>query len=148
MPYHPSRPVTSPSCYIKTSSSLCGEESRRLEQAPLLPSRLNGARRRSKSEMLDLLTESGMDEAVLDESLVLDDALSFGLEEFQLLDQVCVILVELSVSVDVREESPVIEVVDGILEDGVGGLVAPEATPKPAGKWFEGFVRCVIGRGV
>ena len=67
--------------------------------------------------MFDLLTESGMDEAVLNESSVLDDTLSFGLEELQLLDQVCIILVELSVSVDVGEESPVIEVVDSILEN-------------------------------
>ena len=78
--------------------------------------------------MLDLLAESGMDEAVLDKSSVLDDALSLCLEKFNLLDQVRIILVELSVSVDVREESPVIEVVDGVLEDSVGGAVAPEAS--------------------
>ena len=89
-----------------------------------------------------------MDEAVLDESLVLDNTLSFCLEEFQLLDQVCVILVELSVSVDVGEEPPVIEVVDSILENSVGGAVTPEAVAEPSGKGFEGFVRCVIGRGV
>ena len=141
MPYHPSRPVTLPFCYMETSSSLSGEESGRLERAPLLPSRLNGARSRSKSEVLDLLTESGVDEAVLDKSSVLDDALSFCLEEFQLLDQVCVILVELSVSVDVCEESPVIEVVDGVLENRIAGAVAPEAAAKPGGVGFEGFVR-------
>ena len=148
MPYHPSRPVTSPSCYIETSLSLSGEESRRLERTPLRPSRLNGARRRSKSEVFDLLAESGMDEAVLDEGSVLNNALSFGLEKLQLLDQVRIILVELSVSVDVSEESPVVEVIDGILEDGIGGTVTPEAAAKPGGKGFEGFVRCVIGRGV
>ena len=148
MPYHPSRPVTSPSCYIETSSSLSGEESRGFEQAPLLPARLNDARRRSKSEMFDLLAESGVDETVLDEGSVLNNALSFSLEKLQLLDQVCIILVELSVSVDVGEESPVIEVIDGVLEDGVGGAVSPEVVAKPGGKGFEGFVRCVIGRGV
>ena len=148
MPYPPSRPVTSPSHYIETSSSLSGEESRQLERAPLLPSRLNGARRRSKSEMFDLLAESGVDEAVLDEGSVLDDALSFGLEELQLLDQVCIILVELLVSVDVGEEPPVIEVIDGVLENGIGGMVAPEVATKPGGEGFERFVRCVIGRGV
>ena len=148
MPYHPSRPVTSPLRYIETSSSLSGEESRRFEWTPLLPSRLDGARSRSKSEMFDLLTKSGVDESVLDESSDLDDTLSFGLEELQLLDQVRVILVELSVSVDVGEESPVVEVVDGVLEDGVGGAIAPEATTEPGGKGFKGFVRCVIGRGV
>ena len=91
--------------------------------------------------MLDLLAESGVDKVVLDKSSVLDDALSFCLEEFQLLDQVRVILVELSVSVDIREESPVIEVVDGILENRIAGAVAPEAAVKPGGEGFEGFVR-------
>ena len=78
--------------------------------------------------MLDLLTESGVDEAVLNKSSVLDDALSLCLEKLKLLDQVRVILVELSVSVDIRKESPVIEVVDGVLEDSVGGTVAPETS--------------------
>ena len=66
-----------------------------------------------------------MDEAVLDKSPILDDALSFGLEKLDLLDQVCVILVKLSISVDVSEESPVIEVVDGVLEEGIAGAVSP-----------------------
>ena len=98
--------------------------------------------------MFDLLAESGMDEMVLDKSSVFDDAFSFCFEEFQLLDQVRVILVELLVSVDVGEESPVIEVVDGVLKNGIGGTVAPEAAAKPGGKWLEGLVRGVIGRGV
>ena len=75
--------------------------------------------------MFDLLAESGVDEAVLNKSSVLDDALSFGLEKLDLLDQVRIILVELSVSVDIGEESPVIEVIDSILEDGIAGAVAP-----------------------
>ena len=75
--------------------------------------------------MFDLLAESGVDEAVLNKGLVLDDALSFGLKELDLLDQVRVILVELPVSVDIGEESPVVEVVDGILEDGIAGTIAP-----------------------
>ena len=98
--------------------------------------------------MFDLLAELGVDEPVLDKSSVLDDALSFGLEKLQLLDQVCVILVKLSVPVDVCEESPVIKVIDGVLEDSIGGVVAPEAAAEPGGEGFEGFVRCVIGRGV
>ena len=91
--------------------------------------------------MFDLLAESGVDESVLDKSLVLDNTLSFSLEEFQLLDQVRVILVKLSVSVDVCEEPPVIEVVDGILKDSIAGAVAPKAAAEPGGKGFEGFVR-------
>ena len=98
--------------------------------------------------MLDLLAELGVDEAVLDEGSVLDDALSFRLKKFQLLDQVRIILVELSVSVDVCEEPPVIEVVDGVLENGIGGAVAPKAAAKPGREGFEGFVRCIVGRGI
>ena len=98
--------------------------------------------------MFDLLAELGMDEAVLNNSSVLDDAFSFHFKKLQLLDQVCVILVELSVSVDVGKESPVIEVVDGILKNGIGGAITPEAVVKPGGEGLEGFVRQVIGRGV
>ena len=98
--------------------------------------------------MLDFLAESGMDEAVLDESLVLDDTLSFCLKKLQLLDQVCIVLVELSISVDVGKESPVIEVVDSVLENGIGGSVAPKATSEPGGEGFQWFVRGIIRRGI
>ena len=98
--------------------------------------------------MFDLFTESGMDKVVLDKSSVLDDALSLCLEELQFLDQVHVILVELVILVDVGKESPVVEVVDCVLKDGIGGTVTPEATTEPGGEGFQGFVRCVIGRGI
>ena len=98
--------------------------------------------------MFDLLAELGMDEAVLNKSSVLDDAFSLHLEELQLLDQIGVVLVELAISVDVGEESPVIKVIDCILKDGIGGVVAPEVMTEPGGKGFQGFVRCVIGRGI
>ena len=89
-----------------------------------------------------------MDEMVLDNSAVLDDALSLCLEEFQLLDQVCIVLVKLSISVDVGEEPPVIKVVDSILENGISGAVAPEAAAEPGREGFKGFVRCVVGRSI
>ena len=98
--------------------------------------------------MFDLLAELGMDEAVLDESLVFDDALSFCFKELQLLDQVCIVLVELSIAVDIGEESPVVEVIDGILENGIGGAVAPEATMEPGGEGLQWFVRGIVGSGV
>ena len=98
--------------------------------------------------MFDLLAELGMDNAVLNKSSVLDDALLFHLEELQLLDQVCIVLVELAILVDIGKESPIIEVINSILKDGIGGAVAPEAMMEPGGKGFQGFVRCVIGRGV
>ena len=101
-----------------------------------------------KSEVFDLLAELGVDEVVLNDSSVFDNALSFCFEELQLLDQVRIVLVKLSISVDVGEESPIIEVVDGILKNGISGAVAPEVTTEPGGRWLEGFVRGIIRRGV
>ena len=98
--------------------------------------------------MLDLFCESGADEALLDDGVVLDDTLLLHLKEVQFLDEVCIILVELLVSVDVGKESPVIEVVDSILENGIGGLVAPKATMEPGREWLQWLIRGVIGRGV
>ena len=98
--------------------------------------------------MFDFLTELGMDEAVLNNSAVLNDALLFCLEELQLLDQVYIVLVELTILVDISKESPVIEVIDGVLEDGISGLVTPEATAEPGGEGFQGFVRCIVRRGI
>ena len=98
--------------------------------------------------MFDLLAELGMDEAVLDESSVLDDTFSFCFEELQLLDQVHIVLVELTISVDVSEESPVIKVIDSILKNGIAGTITPEAMTEPGGEGFQRFVRGIIGRGV
>ena len=98
--------------------------------------------------MFDFLAKLGMDKAVLDNSSVFDNAFSFRFEKLQLLDQVCIVLVELSISVDIGEESPVVEVIDGVLENGIGGAIAPEAAVKPGGERLEGFVRGIIGRGI
>ena len=89
-----------------------------------------------------------MDEVVLDKSSVFDNAFLLRLEELQLLDQVCIVLVELAISVDVGKESPVIKVIDGVLENGIGGTVTPEAMMEPGGKGLQGFVRGVIRRGI
>ena len=101
-----------------------------------------------KSEVFDFFCESGGDKAFLDDGMVLDNALSLHLKEVQLLDEVCVVLVELSVLVDIHEESPVIEVIDSVFEDGIGGLIAPEAAMEPGGEQLHWFVRGVIRRSV
>ena len=98
--------------------------------------------------MLDLFCESGQDEVLFDKSTALDDALPFCFQEVQLLDDVGVLLVILTISVDIGKESPVIEVVDGILEDGICGLVAPKAMTEPGREQLHGFVRGVVGSGV
>ena len=83
--------------------------------------------------MLDPVCESSGDEALLDEGMVLDGALVVCFQKLQLLDEVGAFLVILPVPVDVGEESPVIEVIDCILKDGIGCSVAPEATVEPGG---------------
>ena len=98
--------------------------------------------------MFDFFSELGVDKVVLDNSAVFDDALLLCLEELQLLDQVCIVLVELAILVDVGEESPVVKVIDSVLENGIGGPVTPEVTAEPGREGFQGLVRCIIGRGV
>ena len=98
--------------------------------------------------MLDLLCKSGRDEVFLDEGVAFDDTLPLCLQEVQLLDDVGVLLVVLLVLVDIGKESPVVEVIDGILEDGVGGLVTPKATMEPGREWLHQLVRGVVGSGI
>ena len=98
--------------------------------------------------MFDLLCELGQDEAFLDEGVAFDDALPLCLQEVQLLDDVGIFLVVLPVSVDVSKESPVIEVIDGILKDGIGGSVTPKAMMEPGGEWLHWLVRGVVGSGI
>ena len=98
--------------------------------------------------MFDFFCKSGADEALFDKSMVLDDTLSLHLKEVQLLDEVRIILVELAISVDVREESPVIEVIDGILKNGISGSITPEVMMEPGREQLQWLVRGVIGRSI
>ena len=98
--------------------------------------------------MLDLFCELGADKVFLDEGMVFEDTLSLHLKEVQLLDEVRIVLIELSILLDISKESPVIEVVDGILKNGISGSVTPEAMTEPGREWLQWLVRGVIGRGV
>ena len=80
--------------------------------------------------------------------MALDDALTFCFQEVQLLDDVGILLVVLAISVDIGEESPVVEVIDGILKDGVCGLVSPKVMMEPGRERLHGLVRGVVGSGV
>ena len=148
MPYHPSRLVTSPLHYMEMSLSLGGEKLQWLEWAPPFPSWLNGARRQAKSEVLNFFCESGWDEMLFNEGTAFDDALLLCLQEVQLLDNVGIFLIILMVAVDIGEESPVIEVVDGVLKNGVCGSIAPEATTEPGGERLHRLVRGVVRGGI
>ena len=125
MPYHPSRLVTSPTCYAETSLSLVGEETWWLDQAPPLPSQLNGAWRWSKGEVLDLFSESSCNETLLNDGMVFDSTLSVRLQKLQLLDDVGVLLIELAGSMHICKESPVVKVIDSVFKDGICCPVAP-----------------------
>ena len=98
--------------------------------------------------MLDLFCELGQDKVLFDEGVAFDDALPLCLQEVQLLDDVGVLLVILSVVVDIGKESPVIGVIDGILEDGICGLVAPKAMTEPGGEWLHWLVGGVVRGGI
>ena len=98
--------------------------------------------------MFDFFCESGADEVLLDEGMILDDTLLLCPKEVQLLDKVHVVLVELLILVDIHEESPVVKVVDGIFEDGIGGSIAPEAATEPGGEQLQWFVRGIIRRSI
>ena len=80
--------------------------------------------------------------------MALDDTLSLCFQEVQLLDDVGIFLVILVISVDIGKESPVVEVIDGILEDSICGSVALKATTEPGGEQLHGLVRGVVGSSI
>ena len=94
--------------------------------------------------MFDPVCKSGPDEVFFDDSMVLDSTLSVSFQKLELLDDVGIFLVILAVLVDVGKESPVVEVIDGILENGICHAVAPEVTTEPGGEWLHWFVRGII----
>ena len=98
--------------------------------------------------MLDPFYKSGSNEVLLDNSVVLDSALSVCFQKLQLLDDIGIFLVILVVSVDVGKESPVVEVIDGILENGICRMVAPEATTEPGRERLHWFVRGIVRSGI
>ena len=98
--------------------------------------------------MLDLFGKSRADEALLNNGTVFDSTLLVSFQKFQLLDNVGIFLVILAVLMDVGKESPVIEVIDGILEDSIHCTITPEATTEPGREQLHWFVRGVIRRSI
>ena len=83
-----------------------------------------------------------------DEGVALNNTLPLCLQEIQLLDDVGIFLVVLVVSVDISEESPVVEVIDGILKDGICGPVTPKVMAEPGREQLHWFVRGVVRGGI
>ena len=83
--------------------------------------------------MFDLFCKSGCNEVLLNEGVILEGALAIHLQKFQLLGNVGALLVVLMVLMHVSEEAPVVEVIDGILEEGICCSVAPEMAAEPGG---------------
>ena len=83
--------------------------------------------------MLDPVCKSGGDEPFLDDGAILKGALVVCFQKLQLLDKVGAFLVILVVPMYIGKEPPVIKVIDCILKDGIGCLIAPEAAVKPGG---------------
>ena len=94
--------------------------------------------------MLDLLCKLGHDKAFFNKGTAFDNALPLCLQEVQLLDNVGILLIVLSVLVDVGEEPPIVKVIDGILEDGICCPITPEAMMEPGGERLHWFVRGVV----
>ena len=98
--------------------------------------------------MLNFFCEPRRDEAFFNQGSAFGDTLSLCLQEVQFLDDVGVLLVVLLVVMDIGKKPPVIKVVDGILKDGIGCPVTPEAMMEPGGEWLHWLVRGVVGGGI
>ena len=81
--------------------------------------------------MFDPVCESGSDEAFLNEGAVLEGALAVCFQKLHLLGDVGALLVIWVVLVHVSKESPVIEIIDSVLKEGIHCLIAPEAAMEP-----------------
>ena len=80
------------------------------------------------------------------EGMGLPVVLEFGCQKFHLLCDVSTFLVILAVVVDIHEESPVIKVIDGILEEGIGCSVTPKVMMEPGREWLHWFVSGIVWR--
>ena len=101
-----------------------------------------------KCEVFDLVCKVGSNEVFFAEGVGLFVVFEVGHHELHLLCDVGAFLVILSVAVDICEESPVIEVVDCILKEGVHCLVTPKVMTEPGGEWLHWFVSGIIRRGI
>ena len=83
--------------------------------------------------MFDPVCEPGCNEAFLNEGAILEGTLTICFQKLQFLGNVGTLLVVLAVSMHISEESPIIEVIDSIFEEGVCCSIAPEVVVEPGG---------------
>ena len=98
--------------------------------------------------MLDLVWKVGGNEAFFAEGVGFFVVPEVSHHELHLLCDVCTLLVILSVVVDISKESPVIKVIDYILEEGVHCLVTSKAATEPGGEQLHWFVSGIVWRGI
>ena len=98
--------------------------------------------------MFDFVCKVGGDETFFAEGAGFLVVFEVGCHKLHLLHEICALLVILVVAVDICEESPVIEVIDCIFEEGICCSVAPKATMEPGGEQLHWFVSGMIGRGI
>ena len=83
--------------------------------------------------MFDPVCKSSCNEVLLDEGMILEGTLMICFQKLQFLGNIGALLVVLVVLMHISKESPVIKVIDGILEEGVCCLVTPEVMVEPGG---------------
>ena len=83
--------------------------------------------------MFDPVCKLGCNEVLLNEGAVLEGTLTICFQKLQLLGNIRALLVVLAVSMHIGKESPVFEVIDGVLKEGVCCSVASEMTVEPGG---------------
>ena len=92
--------------------------------------------------MFDSVSKVGSDEPFFAEVSCLAICLKVCFQKLNLLSDEGLLLVILSVAMDLSEEGPVVKVIDGILKDGISGLVTLKLLTEPVG---EGLHQLVCG---
>ena len=98
--------------------------------------------------MFDFVHKVSSNEVLFTESVGFLVAFKLGNQELHLLHDVGAFLVILAIAVDACKESPVDEVIDTILKEGIGCPITPEVMTDPGGEWLHWFVSGIIRRGI
>ena len=98
--------------------------------------------------MFDLVGKADGNEVLLALVSGLAHTLKICLQKLNFLGEVGLLLVKLLIAMDLCKEGPVIEAIDSIFEDGIGGSVTPELTTETVGEWLHWLVSGVVWGGI